>query len=309
MCLSDPYDRIMPRILVSGLINLETSLKIESFPVTYEPVRYPFHGVTSSVAGVGYNVAKALKTLGNEVRLASIIGHDAVGDLVLSTLERDGISNEFITRTMPATAQSVILYDSSGTRAIHTDLKDVQDRLYPGARFETALEGCSAVIACNINFSRPLLKLANAQGIPVITDLHALQNLENPYDQDFLETADILFFSHERLQESPEMTAQRIFERFRTRLIIVGMGARGALLAERDEPIRLVPAVNVRPVISTVGAGDSLLSSFVHGFASGLEPVRALERAVVFAAHKIGEVGAANGLLNAPELEELFARH
>jgi acarbose 7IV-phosphotransferase len=299
----------MLRILISGLINLETSLKIESFPLMYEPVRYPFHGVTSSVAGVGYNVAKALKTLGNEVRLASIIGQDAVGDLVLSTLERDNIPSEFISRTMPATAQSVILYDPSGARAIHTDLKDVQDRLYPGARFETALEGCSAVIAGNINFSRPILKLANAQGIPVITDLHALQNLENPYDQDFLEAANILFFSHERLQESPEIVAQQIFERFRTQLIVVGLGDRGALLAERDKPIQLVSAVNVRPVISTVGAGDSLLSSFVHGYASGLEPIQALERAVVFAAHKIGEVGAANGFLNAPNLEELFATH
>jgi acarbose 7IV-phosphotransferase len=294
----------MARILVSGLINLETNLKIESFPVNYAPARYAFHGVTSSVAGVGYNIARALKTLGHDVRLASIIGQDAVGDLVLTTLERDGISGEFIRREMPATAQSVILYDPSGARAIHTDLKDVQDRLYPGSRFETALEGCAAVIACNINFSRPLLKLANARGIPVITDLHALQHLENPYDQDFLEAADILFFSHERLQETPEFIAQQILERFHTRLIIVGMGAQGALLAERDEPIRLVPAVNVRPVVSTVGAGDSLLSSFVHGFTSGLEPTQALERAVVFAAHKIGEVGAANGFLNANQLKQ-----
>ena len=66
--------------------------------------------------------------------------------------------------------------------------------------------------------------------------------------------------------------------------------------------------MKVRPIISTVGAGDSLLSSFVHGFASGLEPIQALERAVLFAAHKIGEVGAANGFLNANELEQLFAQ-
>ena len=293
----------MARILVSGLINLETTLKVEGFPVTYEPVRYPFHGVTSSIAGVGYNVARALVTLGNEVRLASIIGQDAVGDLALGTLEHDRISNEFVTRAMPATAQSVIMYDPNGARAIHTDLKDIQDRLYPGARFETALEGCAAVIAGNINFSRPLLKLANARGIPVITDLHALQHLENPYDQDFLESADMVFFSHERLQDTPENIVHQLFERFRTRLIVVGMGAQGALLAIRDEPIRLVPAVNVRPIISTVGAGDSLLSSFVHGFAAGLEPIQALERAVLFAAHKIGEVGAAKGFLNANELE------
>ena len=299
----------MARVLISGLINLETNLKTDGFPVTYEPVRYPFHGVTSSVSGVGYNVAKALRILGHEVRLTSIIGQDAVADLVLTTLERDGIPQDFLTRTMPATAQSVILYDDTGARAIHTDLKDIQDRLYPGARFETALEGCAAVIAGNINFSRPVLKLAKARGIPVITDLHALQHLDNPYDQDFLEAADILFFSHERLQESPEHVIQKIFERFRTRLIVVGLGARGALLASRDEAIQPVPAVNVRPVISTVGAGDSLLSGFVHGFASGLEPLAALERAVVFAAYKIGEVGAANGFLNAGELEGLFAQH
>jgi acarbose 7IV-phosphotransferase len=299
----------MARILISGLINLETTLKTDGFPVNYEPVRYPFHGVTSSVAGVGYNVAKALKTLGHEVRLVSIIGQDAVADLVLTTLERDGISSGFVTRTMPATAQAVILYDDTGARAIHTDLKDVQDRLYPGARFETALDACAAVIACNINFSRPVLKLANARGIPIITDLHALRDLQNPYDQDFLEAADIVFFSHERLQDAPESVVQNIFERFLARLIIIGMGAQGALLAERDKAPRLVPAVNVRPVISTVGAGDSLLSGFVHGFASGLEPLAALERAVMFAAHKVGEVGAAKGFLNASELEQMFMDH
>jgi hypothetical protein len=78
MCLSDPYAPVMARTLISGLINLETRLNIEYFPVTYEPVRHPFHGVTSSVAGVGYDIARALMTLGHEVQLASIIGQAAV---------------------------------------------------------------------------------------------------------------------------------------------------------------------------------------------------------------------------------------
>jgi acarbose 7IV-phosphotransferase len=114
---------------------------------------------------------------------------------------------------------------------------------------------------------------------------------------------DLVFFSHERLQGSPETVIQKLSERFRTRLIVVGMGARGALPAEHDEPIQFVPAVNVRPVIGTVGAGDSLLSSFVHGFTSGLEPMQALQRAVIFA----GEVGATNGFLTNDALEQLLA--
>jgi len=51
-------------ILVSGLINLETTLRVEGFPVPYAPVRFPFFGVNGTVSGVGYNVAKALTTLG-----------------------------------------------------------------------------------------------------------------------------------------------------------------------------------------------------------------------------------------------------
>ena len=47
----------MSRILVSGLINIETTLKVDGFPIPYFPVRFPFHGVNSTVSGVGYNIA------------------------------------------------------------------------------------------------------------------------------------------------------------------------------------------------------------------------------------------------------------
>ncbi len=42
----------MAKVLVSGLINIETTLKIDRFPFEYAPVRYPFFGVNSTVSGV-----------------------------------------------------------------------------------------------------------------------------------------------------------------------------------------------------------------------------------------------------------------
>ena len=54
----------MTQILVSGLINIETTLKVDSFPLEYKPVRYPFFGIQSTVSGVGYNIAKALTMVG-----------------------------------------------------------------------------------------------------------------------------------------------------------------------------------------------------------------------------------------------------
>jgi ribokinase len=43
---------------LSSQINIETTLRVDSFPLTYEPVRFPFFGINSTVSGVGYNIAK-----------------------------------------------------------------------------------------------------------------------------------------------------------------------------------------------------------------------------------------------------------
>ena len=55
----------MKKILVSGLINTETTVKIKEFPIEYFPIDYPFFGVNTRVSGVAYNIAKALSTLGD----------------------------------------------------------------------------------------------------------------------------------------------------------------------------------------------------------------------------------------------------
>ena len=131
----------MRKILVSGLINIETTLQVEDFPVVYEPVRFPFFGIQSSVSGVGYNVAKALTVLGDDVRFLSLIGRDMAGRLVLDSLAADGIPAERVITALRQTPQSAILYDRTGRRAINTDLKDIQDVAYPADRFELGDRG------------------------------------------------------------------------------------------------------------------------------------------------------------------------
>ena len=66
----------MSCIVVSGLVNVETTLNIGQFPVEYTPIEYKFFGLKSNVAGVAYNVAKALVTLENNVELLSMLGKE-----------------------------------------------------------------------------------------------------------------------------------------------------------------------------------------------------------------------------------------
>jgi len=114
--------------------------------------------------------------------------------------------------------------------------------------------------------------------------------------------------SDEKLPCAPEDWVRALWNRYDAPVVVIGRGMQGALLAVRgDGFLERVPAVYTRPVVSTIGAGDALFSSFVHVYASTGDPYLAIRRAMVFASYKIGTTGAADGFLSAGELERLSA--
>lgn len=298
----------MSVILISGLINIETTVKVDVFPIEYTPVRYPFFGIDTTVSGVGYNVAKALTVLGDTVRLVSLVGADSGGALALDQLARDDIPREFVVQALDQMPRSVILYDGQGRRMINVDLKDVQERAYPPALFEQATRGIDLAVLCNVNFSRPFLQWAKERGIPVATDVHAVGALDSAYDSAFMAAADILFMSDEYLPADVETWTRQVWERYGPAITVVGMGGRGALLGIREaDRVVHVPAVQTRAIVSTIGAGDALFSAFVHSYARTRDPELALRKATAFASWKIGVAGAADGFLDAAGLDALYA--
>ncbi len=296
----------MARIVVAGLINIETTLKVEGFPVTYAPSRYPFFGMRTTVSGVGLNIAKALSTLGHEVDFLSLIGEDTNAHMVRTALQDIDVSDANVLSQAAATAQSTILYEDSGRRAIFVDLKDIQDQVYPPERVEAALSQADLAVLCNINFTRPMLHKARQMRIPIATDVHAISTLPDPYNDDYIAAADLLFMSHENLPTDPQTYLHQITVRSQAQIIAVGMGVGGTLLYQRNsDTLTQVPAVHTRPVVNTIGAGDALFSAFLDGWLHSKNARTALRRAVVFASYKIGVSGAADGFLDAAGLETL----
>lgn len=298
----------MNNVLVAGLINLETTVRVDGFPIEYQPVLYPFGGVKSTVSGVGYNIAKALTTLGLSINFMSVVGYDSVGRFCRSEIEHEGIPVRNILSNLHATPQSAILYDHTGQRQINVDLKDVQEQSYPDDVFRPALETSDIAVLCNINWTRPYLSKAKELGKIVITDVHSIGDLQDEYNRDYMAHADILFMSHEKLPEPPHQFARRALNTYNNQMVIIGMGSEGALLASRDqEEIVHYPAVQTRPVVNTIGAGDALFSAFIYTYAQTRDPYLALQKATVFASWKIGVSGAADGFLSSAELDKLFA--
>ena len=295
----------MKKILVSGLINTETTVKVRQFPIEYYPIDYPFFGVNTRVSGVAYNIAKALSTLGDDVIFTTMTGNDFGSQYIDTTLKEAGVSTKHIKKILKATPCSAVLYEESGRRQIYCDLKDIQESSYEFT--DDLYEDCDIVVACNINFNRDLLKVAKEAGKIIATDVHVLSNIDDEYNQNFMHNANILFLSDEGIKGDCKDFLTSIENKFGNDIIVLGMGSKGALMyVKADDQFYELPAYKAPKIINTVGAGDSLFSAFIHYYAKGLNPVECLKRAQAFAAYKIGFDGASEGFATENIIEEML---
>lgn len=297
----------MSKILVVGLINIETTVKIGQFPIQYSPIDYQFFGVETNVSGVGYNIAKSMKTLGNEPIVLSLIGKDIFKGVIEDEFRKEGIETTYIKPILKDTPQSTILYDNEGKRRITLDLKDIQDSEYPKEDLQEILNKDIAIaVICNINFARGLIEEVKKSAEIIATDVHVLDNIEDEYNKDFMECADILFLSNEKIIGEEDKFLKKLIKAYNNKIIVIGMGNKGALLYVReDNVIKSYPAVFTRKIISTIGAGDALFSAFLFFYHKYKNPYTACEKAIVFASYKIGEKGAASGFLTEEQLIKL----
>lgn len=297
------------KIVVAGLINIETTQAVGNFPIEYNPIDYTFFGIESTVSGVGYNVSKAVKTLGSDVTLLSLIGKDMYKECIYKELEQDSIGKEGIVESLDQIPQSIVLYDKDGKRKIYLDLKDIQDMSYPIVENENVFKDADIAVICNINFARSLFPAAKKSAKMIASDVHVVSDIHDDFNKEFMQNADILFMSNEAILGREEAFVREVASAYDNEIIVCGMGSKGALLYEKKtQEVTLVEAVDVRDIVSTIGAGDALFSSFIHFYSNGDTPKEALQKAVYFAGYKIGEKGAACGFLTEEELLNLYQK-
>jgi ribokinase len=292
----------MNSILVSGHIGIEITAKIDKFPIEYTPIEYEFYGVNTTVSSVGYNIVKAIRTLGGDPIFFSVTGNDIYRDIIKNEIENMGISTEYVLPIAEKTSQSVILYNEN-KRKIICDLKNVQEIKYPTEKIDEIINKIDIAVLCNINYSRELLKIVKNYGKTIATDVHVLDDVNDKYSKDFMAYSDILFFSNEKISGVEEGFLKRIIETYNNKIIAIGLGEKGVLMYIRGEnKIKHYTAVKTREIVNTIGAGDALFSSFIYFYNKTKDPYYAIEKAIIFASYKIGENGAAQGFLTEEEL-------
>ncbi len=292
------------KILVSGLLNTETDVSVRQFPISYYPIDYNFFGIDTYAAGVAFNISKALSVLGDNVRLTSIIGRDFHADYIKNVLQELSIEIKYIEQQLVRTPTSVILYDNAGKRQIYCDLKDIQEAEYKFNR--SLVKDADLVVACNINFNRPLLRIAQEEGKMIATDVHVLSDVFDEYNIEFMKYADILFLSDENIGGNYQDFIFQLAKIYNNKIIVLGRGREGAAIYTQESgSVKSFPAFKLNNVVNTVGAGDALFSAFVHYYANGYEAYEALRRAQIFSAYKISYNGASNGFLTEQQINEI----
>ncbi|MEQ8822168.1 MAG: carbohydrate kinase family protein [Sumerlaeia bacterium] len=259
-------------ILVAGIVNVETTLRVEGFPVDYAKSRFAFHGVSDRLGGVGYNVAAGLAALGAGVRLVATVGGDLAGATIRGELAKlPGLDTSALAEVPGGSLRSVVLVDPEGAGAIFTDLKDAQDLAFPEDRFEAALDGATHLHATNINWAHACAARARERGLPVSTDVQAIGDLlGDAYNRRFLELADIVFFSGENLGAPPGDALAAVLANYPARLVICTAGARGVWAAERGAPaIVHQPAPEIDKTPNATGAGDAFAAGFLRAYRAG----------------------------------------
>lgn len=291
-------------IYVSGLLNFETILSVDSFPVNYFPIEYPFYGINTGVGGTAYNISKALTKLGDKVVLSSHVGDDLIGKTIVSELKKTKIKDTSIYHSLDQTPSTVVLTDRSNNTQMYCDLKSVQDVESSFTKEKELMEMSDLVVLCNSNFNRPLLKEAKKINKKIATDVHIIGSIDDVYNSEFMESSDILFLSSKGIYElNYENFLIDIYNKYHNEIIVLGEGRDGAMILDSKKKIIYhIDAVTIRDIVNTVGSRDALFSAFLHFYIKGYDSLEALELAEIFTSYKLGESGGSNGFLNEKEI-------
>ena len=254
------------------------------------------------------NVAITLGRLGRDVRLVTVLGEDARGELVRSWLEASGVTVLAQRPGSGRTSSAAVTLDASGAATyafdLAWDLTEVPpedcDVLHVGS-IATVLEpGADVVLdAVRARHGRTLVSLdPNAR--PALTpDRSAVVARV----EELVGLADVVKVSDEDLEwlhpeDDPVETATR-WARHGPGLVVVTRGGDGAVAVRPDGTTLDVPGVPVL-VADTVGAGDTFSGVLIDtlltlgvGGATGAEALRALTDRDVLEAVSTAAIGAA----------------
>lgn len=289
-------------VVVIGNAGVDTNVYLPGGEVDWK-VEANFTENLDCVGQAGAYASRGYAALGRRTAFIGALGQDPLGAWVRDTLAGDGIDVRGIFTDPKGTARSVNLMYRDGRRKNFYDGKG-HDEVHPDPGICAALFEKARLAHFNIpDWARRLLEPARKAGIRVACDLQDVVNPEDAYRRDFIEAADLLFFSAAN-HGDPDPLIRSFLKGHPDRLVVAGMGPRGCALGRAAGIRHFPPPALDLPLRDTNGAGDSLAVGFlVSHVLEGRSLEDSILRGQIAARHACAQRGRTDALIRAEALE------
>ena len=290
--------------VVVGAFGIDTNV----YPVgELRGAEMTFARTTDGLGQAGCYSALAAAALDVPTRAIAALGDDRFGAWVREELTAAGVAVTEL-RDPAGTHRSVNLVAANGSRRNWFDPRGVSEVSVDPEACRRALRGACVVHVHLDDWCRQVLPMARASGAIVSCDLQDVTDIDDPYRADFVDAADVLFMSASNLDD-PAAVAGALASRRPGRIVVVGAGAEGCLVACDGRVDHHASAdLDGHPVVDTNGAGDNLAVGFLiaHHLEGEALP-RAIERAQLGARWMCGQRGDEKAPLRRAQLMTLMA--
>jgi ribokinase len=295
-------------VVVVGSANLDLVYTVQAFPRPGETVLAT--GAAQHPGGKGSNQAVAAARAGADVAMVARLGEDTAGDLLAATLRDAGVDTRAVTRTLTRSGTALITVDAAGENTIVVDaganatLTDLG-----GAEGELVAEAgvLLAQLEIPLETVQAAAELTRAGGGTVVLNAAPVRELP----AELLQSVDVLVVNeHEAAvladppAPDPEGAADVLLRTVGA--VVVTLGGRGALVAERGKGLAHVPAPRVVPV-DTTAAGDTFCGALAAALDRGETLDAATRFAVTAASLSVLREGAVPSIPTRAEIERALA--
>ncbi|GCE16033.1 ribokinase [Tengunoibacter tsumagoiensis] len=319
-------------ILTVGSLNMDHIVQVPRLPVPGETL-FSTDSLRLVPGGKGANQAVAMARLGARVQMGGRVGHDSIGEGLLTALRNDGVDDSLIIIDEQATSGVAFIFLSPhGENAIvvapganmHVGQDQAQMRHILAAlptaqalilQLEIPLETAIHLISASYQAQVPVvLNLAPAQPLPLETlrqlEVLVVNETEAVLISDALNGSTSQSPTPQTLDEARQL-ATKLCE-IGIRHVVITLGSQGALLVYKNEEGQIRYVHQTPPkvqVIDTTAAGDCFTGALTVAITEGQTPAEALRFAVYASALKVTRFGAQSGLPTRLEVDTLLQSH
>jgi acarbose 7IV-phosphotransferase len=294
-------------VVVVGNVGVDTQVYLPGDAIDWS-VEANFTENSDCVGQAGGYTSRGYAQLGRRTAFIGYVGADFNGRFVRHAFAQDGIDTSALFTDPAGTSRSINFMTRDGRRKNFYDGKSHM-RLQPDlAACRAVLQGARLAHFHLPNWARRLLPGARELGLTIACDIQDVVDPHDPYRQDFINAADVLFFSAVN-HPDPSPLIHGYLRRNPRQIIVVGRGSQGCALGTADG-VRFFPPVTLdAPVVDTNGAGDGLAVGFLTSYVLegyGLEA--SVLRGQIAARYTCTQRASSDALITAPQLDALYRR-